>query len=106
MSGSDLFCVADDETKKVVIGYGVAEAKIRVTGFPVNLAFTEPLPKEPPHEGARILYLPSTPGRHVAATLDALKPVLLGGAKLTLPGRQARLTSVPCAASFHGFAAA
>ena len=85
MSGSDLFCVADDETKKVVAGFGVPETKIRTTGFPVSLAFTEPLPTELPHEGARILYLPSTPGRHVAATLDALKPVLLSGAKLTLP---------------------
>jgi hypothetical protein len=45
MSGSDLFCVADDETKKVVIGFGVPESKIRVTGFPVSLAFTEPLPQ-------------------------------------------------------------
>lgn len=85
MSGSELFCVADDETKKVVVGFGVPEAKVRVAGFPVSLAFTEPLPDQPPHPGARILYLPSTPGRHVAATLEALKPQLLAGAKLTLP---------------------
>lgn len=85
MSGSDLFCVADEETKKVVLGFGVAEAKIRVTGFPVSLAFTEPLAEEPSHAGGRILYLPSTPGRHVAATLEALRPLLLAGNKLTLP---------------------
>ncbi|MFN0079758.1 MAG: MGDG synthase family glycosyltransferase [Prosthecobacter sp.] len=85
MSGSDLFCVADEETKKVVIGFGVPESKIRVTGFPVSLAFTEPLPEAPPHVGARILYLPSTTGRRVAATLEALKPLFLAGAKLTLP---------------------
>lgn len=85
MSGSDLFCVADEETKKVVLGFGVAESKIRVTGFPVSLAFTEPLPEQPVHPGARILYLPSTTGRRVAATLEALKPLLLAGAKLTLP---------------------
>jgi processive 1,2-diacylglycerol beta-glucosyltransferase len=85
MSGSDLFCVADDETKKVVVGYGVPESKVRVTGFPVSLAFTEPLQEQQPQTGARILYLPSTSGRRVAATLEALKPTLLAGAKLTLP---------------------
>ncbi len=85
MSGSDLFCVADDETKKVVIGYGVPESKIRVTGFPVDLAFTEPLPDLPPVAHARILYLPSTTGRRVAATLEALKPLFRSGVKLTLP---------------------
>lgn len=86
MSGSDLFCVADDDTKKVVLGLGVPEAKIRVTGFPVSLAFTEPLPEQPEaHSGGRILYLPSTTGRRVAATLKALRPLLLAGNKLTLP---------------------
>lgn len=85
MSDSGLFCVADEETKKVVLGFGVPEAKIRVTGFPVDLAFTEPLPEQPPPQGARILYLPSTPGRHVAATLESLRPQLLAGVKLTLP---------------------
>ncbi len=85
MSGSSLFCVADDETKKVIIGFGVPESKIRVTGFPVSLAFIEPLPQEAPHSGGRILYLPSTTGRRVAATLEALKPLLLRGVRLTLP---------------------
>lgn len=85
MSPSDLFCVADDETKKVVADFGVPESKIRVTGFPVSLAFTEPLPEQPPHAGGRILYLPSTTGRHVEATLQALRPLLLAGNKLTLP---------------------
>jgi processive 1,2-diacylglycerol beta-glucosyltransferase len=85
MSGSDLFCVADEETKKVVTDFGVPESRTRVTGFPVSLAFTEPLPEQPPHAGARIVYLPSTTRRHVAATLEALKPLLLAGNKLTLP---------------------
>ncbi|MCX6850047.1 MAG: glycosyltransferase [Verrucomicrobia bacterium] len=85
MSGSELFCVADDETKKVVVGFGVPESKIRVTGFPVDLAFTEPLPVLPPVSHARILYLPSTTGRRVAATLEALKPLFRSGVKMTLP---------------------
>ncbi len=85
MSGSDLFCVADEETKEVVAGFGVPEAKIRVTGFPVSLAFTEALPEVHAQTGGRILYLPSTTGRKVAATLAALRPLLLAGNKLTLP---------------------
>lgn len=85
MSESSLFCVADEETKKVVAGFGIPEAKIRITGFPVSLAFTEPLPEAQPATGARILYLPSTTGRCVAATLKALRPLLLAGNKLTLP---------------------
>ncbi|WP_395752442.1 MGDG synthase family glycosyltransferase [Prosthecobacter sp.] len=85
MSGSDLFCVADEETKKVVTGFGVPEAKIRVSGFPVDLAFTEPLAPQPPVSHARILYLPSTTGRRVAATLEALKPLFRSGVKMTLP---------------------
>ncbi|WP_395731093.1 MGDG synthase family glycosyltransferase [Prosthecobacter sp.] len=85
MSRSELFCVADDETKKVVISFGVPESKIRVTGFPVDLAFTEPLPEQPPVSHARILYLPSTTGRRVAATLEALKPLFRSGVKMTLP---------------------
>lgn len=85
MSPSDMFCVADDETKKVVAGFGVPAAKIRVPGFPVSLAFTEPLPDLPPVSAQRILYLPSTTGRRVEATLEALRPQLLSGVKLTLP---------------------
>ncbi len=82
---SDRFCVADDETQAVVEKLGVAREKIRVTGFPVSLAFTESLPPDAHSPLQRILYLPSTPGRHVAATLQALRPLLLSGVKLTLP---------------------
>lgn len=85
MSDSDLFCVADDDTKKVVAGFGVPEAKIRVPGFPVSLAFTEPLPDLPPTTAQRILYLPSTTGRRVEDTLNALRPQFVNGVKLTLP---------------------
>ncbi|MBL9131439.1 MAG: hypothetical protein JNG86_09585 [Verrucomicrobiaceae bacterium] len=85
-SPSDRFCVADDDTQRVVERLGVPKEKIRVTGFPVSLAFTEALPEEATGDGRqRILYLPSTPARHVAATLNALRPVLMSGVKLTLP---------------------
>lgn len=82
---SDLFCVADEETRTVVARHGVPEAKIRVTGFPVSLRFAEPPPPAPPPGPGRILYLPSTPARHVAATLRALTPLLRDGVRLTLP---------------------
>lgn len=83
---SQLWCVADMETRDVVEKMGVPTEKIRVTGFPVSLQFTEPLPPQAPQRGkGRILYLPSTPARHVEATLHALKPLLENGTHLTLP---------------------
>ncbi|MCP5558028.1 MAG: hypothetical protein H7A55_09780 [Verrucomicrobiaceae bacterium] len=87
---SDLYCVSDVETEQVLQQQGVAAEQIRVTGFPVDLAFAAPLPdhaKAAP--GQRILYLPSTPARTVAATLEALRPLLNEGVRLTIPaGRQ------------------
>ena len=87
MQPSDLYCVADEESRSVVIGMGVPADKIRVTGFPVSLQFIEPLPGEAEKraDNGRILYLPSTPARHVAATLRELRPLLENGARLTLP---------------------
>ncbi|MFM7603955.1 MAG: MGDG synthase family glycosyltransferase [Prosthecobacter sp.] len=82
---SDRFCVADDETQKVIETLGVPRERIRVTGFPVSLAFVEDLSSPARQPVQRILYLPSTPGRHVAATLEALRPLLLSGVKLTMP---------------------
>lgn len=82
---SDRFCVADDETLRVVEKLGVPRERIRVTGFPVSLAFVEELSSPTRQPVQRILYLPSTPGRHVAATLEALRPLLLSGVKLTMP---------------------
>ncbi|MCA1964299.1 MAG: hypothetical protein LDL31_10180, partial [Prosthecobacter sp.] len=96
MAPSDLYCVADVESQEVLAAMGVKPSRVRVTGFPVSLQFTEPPP--PPMPGRSILYLPSTPGRHVAATLEALRPLLLGGVRLTLPvGKHAsRLHHVLC----------
>lgn len=85
MQPSDLYCVADEETRAVVEKLGVPAAKIRITGFPVSLQFTEKLADESSPKEQRILYLPSTTGRRVGATLKALLPVLQKGVKLTLP---------------------
>lgn len=80
---SDVFCVADDETRRTVERLGPSTEKIKVTGFPVSLAFTQQVQRT--HTGQQILYLPSTPPTHVAQTLQALKPLLLAGVKLTIP---------------------
>ena len=81
---SDLFCVADEETRAVVAAQGVPEESIRVTGFPVSLRFAEPVAGTAPGPD-RLLYLPSTPARHVAGTLCALTPLMREGLHVTLP---------------------
>ena len=83
MAPSDVFCVADEDTHLAVEKLGVPAEKLRISGFPVSLAFTESVQRE--HAGAQILYLPSTPPVHVAQTLEALKPLLINNVKLTLP---------------------
>lgn len=84
---SDLYCVADSETREIVEKkLGIDAAKIRVTGFPVSLQFIEPLP--PSHYPAgvqRLLYVPSTSARRVASTLQQLKPMVQKGLHLTIP---------------------
>jgi processive 1,2-diacylglycerol beta-glucosyltransferase len=83
---SDFFCVADAETRQVLIDRGIAAEKIAVTGFPVSPRFAmPPPPAATPSPSPSLLYLPSTPVRHVAATLNALRPQVLAGVKLTLP---------------------
>ncbi len=84
---SDLYLVADEETRQVVTGaYGISADKVKVTGFPVSLEFLQ-APEAPAADGSRhrVLYFPSTPAHHVAETLEALKPQLLNGVKLTMP---------------------
>lgn len=88
MGSSDLLCVADEETRLSVRKLGVDDAKVRVTGFPVSLAFVDEVSRT--SEAPRVLYMPSTPSPHVAATLEALLPVLNQGVRLTLQtGRNA-----------------
>lgn len=82
---SNLVCVCDDETKHVVESLGVAPDQIRVTGFPVSLTLMDEHGPQPGGDKKRLLYLPSTSVRWFAATLDALKPLLRRGIRLTLP---------------------
>jgi processive 1,2-diacylglycerol beta-glucosyltransferase len=83
---SEFYCVADHETSAVLHERGLPAEKIFVTGFPVSPAFAEPLsPPRSADSAQSILYLPSTPVKHVAATLEALRPLILSGVHLTLP---------------------
>ncbi len=87
MAPSDLYLVADEETREVVMRqYGIPSQQVEVTGFPVSLDFMRQ-PPAPAGDGAlrRVLYFPSTPANHVAQTLEALRPLLLDGVKLTMP---------------------
>lgn len=91
---SDFFFVADEETACVLRDRKLPPERIFVTGFPVSPDFAAPLPSPRPQaDPHRILYFPSTPVRHVSATLEALRPLLQAGARLTLPAgkHQSRL---------------
>ena len=85
---SDLTCVADDETKAEVLRLGVHPEKVAVTGFPVSLRFLE---NEDRHEQTvRVLYMPSTPAAHFAATMEAFRPLMNQGVHFTIQtGRNA-----------------
>jgi processive 1,2-diacylglycerol beta-glucosyltransferase len=86
MSGSDLFCVADDETRRRSSSVLACRSQRSASpAFPVNLAFTEPLP-ESRRACRRSHPIPALHhGTACGATLEALRPLLLGGTKLTLP---------------------
>jgi processive 1,2-diacylglycerol beta-glucosyltransferase len=83
---SEAYLLPDEETRLVVskLLSSVPTDKLHVTGFPVSLAFTDSSPG-PDSNTRRILYLPSTPVDHVAATLEALRPLLEKGVRMTLP---------------------
>lgn len=88
---SDFFCVADQETVEVLHQRGIPNQQIAATGFPVSPEFASAMP--PAAASAKwqsILYLPSTPVRHVAATLEALRPLVQAGTRLTLPAGKHR----------------
>jgi processive 1,2-diacylglycerol beta-glucosyltransferase len=88
---SDYYCVADAETSLVLRQRNIPAGKVFTTGFPVSPDFVIHHPEHPfSPTSPRILYLPSTPVPHVAATLEALRPRLLQGARLTLPAGKHR----------------
>lgn len=82
---SDRYFVADEDTKDSLAGLGVRKEDIVVSGFPVSLAFLDDPTVSQNGDAGSIVYLPSTNGTHFARTLDALKPLVKNGARLTLP---------------------
>lgn len=87
---SDLYLVADEESRAVMLGMGTPAERVEVTGFPVSPAFTTAVERLPSRAG-RILYLPSTSTSHVRGTLQELAPLVADGAELTVvPGRHAQ----------------
>ena len=82
---SDHYCVADVPTQEVLLQRDIPASAISVAGFPVSPAFATPLPSSQAPTNRRLIYFPSTPGKHVAATLEALRPLLMTGVQLTLP---------------------
>jgi processive 1,2-diacylglycerol beta-glucosyltransferase len=83
-NASSSYFVADAESKSALVKLGVPAERVMVTGFPVSLDFM-PAPGAQPPERRGILYLPSTSTGHVRATLEALRPLIVSGARLTLP---------------------
>jgi processive 1,2-diacylglycerol beta-glucosyltransferase len=86
ISPSDGYFVADADSRKSAIAIGAPADLIHISGFPVSLDFmneVDPADTVTPH--GQILYLPSTSTRHFAQTLEALRPLVARGVKLTLP---------------------
>ena len=73
---SDLYCVPNDATAKVLKNAGVPEAQIKALGFPVSHLFTEKpkLPVNPPFAGEqrRILYIINTGKKKAGKAIDRL----------------------------------
>jgi processive 1,2-diacylglycerol beta-glucosyltransferase len=91
---SDLYCVSNDATAKVLKNAGVPEAQIKALGFPVSHLFTE-TPKTPLNtpvagEERRILYIINTGKKKAGKAIDRLLEI--PGVHLTVTvGRDAEL---------------
>ncbi len=86
LAPSDWYFVADEDSEKSLVKLGADATRVRVTGFPVSLSFLEkPTPEECATPKGSILYLPSTGVNYVSKTLDALRPLVAAGVKLTIP---------------------
>lgn len=82
---SDRYFVADEDTKESLAKLGAKQEDIVVSGFPVSLDFMEPAPVSKNGNPGSIIYLPSTNVPHAARTLEALRPLVAQGVRLTLP---------------------
>jgi len=75
-AANDYFCVANDATAEALRKGGVPSEKIKVFGFPVNLAFTQPPLKKLPlpvgNEPRRVLYIINTGKKKAGKAIDRL----------------------------------
>ncbi len=75
-AASDYFCVANEATAEALQRGGVAPEKIKVFGFPVSLAFTQPPAKKlsspAGHEPRRVLYVINTGKKKAGKAIDRL----------------------------------
>jgi processive 1,2-diacylglycerol beta-glucosyltransferase len=86
LAPSDGYFVADEDSKQSAIKLGADPGAVHVSGFPVSLDFMQaPDPSESASLHGKLMYLPSTGVSHVAQTLEALRPLVTAGVKLTLP---------------------
>jgi processive 1,2-diacylglycerol beta-glucosyltransferase len=86
LAPSDAYFVADEDSKQSALKLGAKPDLVHVTGFPVSLDFmVAPDAAECLSPRGKMMYLPSTGVSHFARTLDALRPLVASGVKLTLP---------------------
>ena len=93
---SDIFCVPNQPTAKVMIDAGVSKDRIKVLGFPVSHVFAEPATGMDPRASAgdhkRILYIINTGKKKAGKVIDRL--LEMPDLHLTLTvGRDAELKS-------------
>jgi processive 1,2-diacylglycerol beta-glucosyltransferase len=83
---SHLYAVADEESDQALQKLGIPASRTSITGFPVSLQFMQKsrVEERNPSEQPHLLYLPSTPGKHVQDTLQSLCPLLSRGMRLTV----------------------
>ncbi len=73
-AGSDVFVVADEETRSVLRRGGVEDRFLQVLGFPVTPRLASLKPLEPVIHGARrLLFLPSSRSEHAIAVIRELQ---------------------------------
>ncbi|HSJ01595.1 MAG TPA: hypothetical protein VK956_04040 [Verrucomicrobium sp.] len=83
---SEAYFVADEDSRQSALRLCRGGDDIQIGGFPVSLDFVKkPTSEECATPHGQILYLPSTSVNHVARTLEAIKPLIAAGTKLTLP---------------------
>lgn len=79
MGRTNTFVVSDEDSRGVLVNWGIPESKIETYGFPVSPEYlrlaNHGLPDDRFESPARLLYLPATPKRHVQETMKSILSV-------------------------------